>query len=318
MTSDIYGYRKPSKLYRREAAAILAGGHVSGSPLMTMSVMLVLCMIISAASMQAAMIIFELLVPLESDSVPLWYSTLENIAAFIAMTIAAGPGWAGLKTVAGGLADSYKYYVNSSEQPGYDLRSLLKPWTRHRYLRGVLSFIVLFITYILPAMFVPFGYLGGRYLGWITPRPFDLPAVLLTNAAGIAIAFAVQRLIAPLTMTARFIYEDGLDPIAAVKKSVYCSRDNESRIFRLRASFVGWAALSVVSCGLAMIWTIPHYVISVRLLEDELIAEAKDRHDISELLPGESAEINENTEIINKDSRDAGEEAGQAAEAENG
>ena len=265
-------YVKPAKLIRKEASTVLCSGRVSGARLMTAVLMLFFCLMLTAFSTQAAIYIFDLAVPVYGDDVPLWYLICERVAAIIALIFVAAPGWAGFGDLCGRLTEGHRSYGSSPEQPGIDLRSLLFPWKRGNYLRSLRAGTVLIIDISTPALILPIGYFCGRFIGWATPRPFDLPVVILVNLSALALAALLMRLVSAFSLAPRLIYEGKIGLFKALVLSAEISRGCGKRMFRLRLSFIGWWLLTAVSCGLVLFWTAPLYGVSRRLLGDEMIS----------------------------------------------
>ena len=322
MSGDIPAvYHRPSKAIRKEASDVLMSGRVSGARLMTAVLMLIFCLMLSAFSAQAAMYAFELSIPIEGDDLPLWYLICEYLLAAAALIFAAAPGWAGFGELCGRLAEYHRFYGDSPEQPGIELRSLLRPWTRGNYIRHLRAGFAAIVDALCPISIIPLGYLAGRYIGWATPRPFDLPVVVLVNLAAWAIAAAVLRLISMFSLTPRLICEEKLGLFKAMAKSYAVNRTQRRRFFRLRLSFIGWWLLTFVSCGLALFWTLPLWGVSRRILGDELIRDfaPQSEDDIaagSGYKDAENEEKESNTD--NTDNTENTEENTEKPEQENG
>ena len=253
---------KRSRIY---AASVLNSGSVSGSAWFSLLTAVILVTALSVAAVKLPALAFEAAASLsgaDPNQPGLPFIAAETAACALSFTLIALPGWAGAYLLADRLRMRHDY------RRSYNIESMENPspllafgvYKRKRYLRALVSALSGAVIYGLPPALIPTAYYIGRHVGWASPRPFDAIFVFMINIGGICCAVMLCRLLSRLSLVPRLLLERNLDPFAAIRLSYKLMQGTSRASFRLTMSFIGWALLTLVSCGISAAWSLPLFI----------------------------------------------------------
>ena len=141
----------------------------------------------------------------------------------------------------------------SGWQPGYQVMfSDLFYGFRHHPDRVILLTLALGLLYA--ACLIP------GYVVLILAIPLESPALLIAGIVLLIIGLVAVVILSLGFSQALFLLTDydDLGPIQAAKESWKMMKGHKGRLFYLDLSFLGLALLSLLSCGIAMLWITPY------------------------------------------------------------
>lgn len=148
---------------------------------------------------------------------------------------------------------------NGHDSHGHKLKNLFrhfKLWFKYTILFFTVFFCV-FIIRIAIDLLIIFIIVGNRFYDSLF---FEIFGIVLCVISVIAFFFQIYILIS-FSMSFSVIAEDeSFGVFSAHKKSLTLVRAHRSEIFEFELGFIGWYLLSVITLGVALIWTLPYYI----------------------------------------------------------
>lgn len=173
--------------------------------------------------------------------------------------------------------------VDDTEKPavGMLFRYFSKCYGKSLLLRLLLGLIMF-------AVMLPASALGVYivYRDWLVIYVEDPDAMLALGVVLAAFACSVAGAIVTIVLSLRYalagyILADypNLSAIDALRNSGNLMRGNKWRLFCLQLSFIGWLILSVLSCGIGLLWSIPYMNNATAAFYDE-VSHRKDAREV--------------------------------------
>lgn len=134
---------------------------------------------------------------------------------------------------------------------------------------------VLFTLLWVLAALVPVGLFVGVMLATAGSAPLSNPdewspglrAMVVLGAVYYVVALAAISLRYSLVMLAA-ADRDSAGPLGSVRRSVRLMKGRKWQFLRLGFRMVGWAILSLMTCGIGLLWLVPYYTTAVAVFYD--------------------------------------------------
>lgn len=146
-----------------------------------------------------------------------------------------------------------RFFVKFAKNEKYQISDIFWGFQNHpdKVILITIILTLLFLICLLPGLLLIFAYV-------FTLRPILFVLAVITMIAGV-----IGMIIIGLnySMTSYMIADENQDSVLeTMKASKNMMKGHKGRLFYLQISFIGWYLLSLLSCGIALLWIEPYRI----------------------------------------------------------